>query len=294
MLDRPDRPGQHPARPQRPSQHPNQDRDRVEVAIDAASWAGTLAIFAYGAALSYQVLHTTALACGLTPTLARAWPLGFESFMAVAAVSVLAEQRARPGRTPWYPWALTALAAGGSIVLNFAHPYLPLTPPPRWLVAAVYGVPPVCAPFAWHLFLLRVAHRRHSQHPGQDRANSPAAEPDRNRDAGQDTTVPTAAGPAVAQQPAGRVAVPAGAGQDGQAARAVVRALLAEDGQDGQDGQDGPLSWQQVAEHTGLSRSRAYALLREERARRSHPSSHPQAAGQSGGNPPEAGDAIQR
>jgi hypothetical protein len=35
------------------------------------------------------------------------------------------------------------------------------------LVACVYGVPPVCAPFAWHLFLLRVAHRRR-QHLGQD------------------------------------------------------------------------------------------------------------------------------
>ena len=84
----------------------------MELAIDAVSWAGTLAIFAYGAALSYQVLHTTALACGFNPALDRAWPLGFESFMAVAAVSVLAEQRARPGRIPWYPVALTALAAG--------------------------------------------------------------------------------------------------------------------------------------------------------------------------------------
>jgi hypothetical protein len=50
--------------------------------------------------------------------------------MAVAVVSVLAEQRTRPARTPWYPWALTALAAGSSIVLNFGHPYIPLDPPP--------------------------------------------------------------------------------------------------------------------------------------------------------------------
>jgi len=28
----------------------------------------------------------------------------------VAAVAVLAEQRTRPHRTPWYPWVLTALA----------------------------------------------------------------------------------------------------------------------------------------------------------------------------------------
>ena len=249
--------------PDRPAQHPDRDRDQVDVAIEVASWAGTLAIFAYGAALSYQVLHTTALACGLTPTLARAWPLGFESFMAVAAVSVLAEQRARPGRTPWYPWALTALAAGGSILLNFAHPYLPLSPPPRWLVAAVYGVPPVCAPFAWHLFLLRIAHRRHhSQHPGRDTTVPPPAEQDGDQDAGQDATVPTTADPPAARRAAQPSTVLTSAGQDGASARAVVQELLA------QHTQDGPVSWQDVAERTGLSRSRAYALLREERARR--------------------------
>jgi hypothetical protein len=84
----------------RPAQHADRDRVDLAIDIDTASWAGTLAIFAYGAALSYQVLHTTARACGLSPPLARAWPLGFESFMAVAAVSVLAKQRARPGASP--------------------------------------------------------------------------------------------------------------------------------------------------------------------------------------------------
>ena len=146
---------------------PAQDRDRIDRAIHHASWLGALAMFAYDAALSFDVLHTIALAAGLSPILAWLWPLGFETFMAVAAVAVLAEQRTRPGRTPWYPWVLTALAAGSSIALNFGHPYIPLDPPPRLLVACVYGVPPVCAPFAWHLFLLRVAHRRR-QHLGQD------------------------------------------------------------------------------------------------------------------------------
>jgi Protein of unknown function (DUF2637) len=260
----PDRAAQHPPRP---AQHP--DRDGVDLAIETASWLGTLAIFAYGAALSYQVLHTIAVACGLSPALARLWPLGFESFMAVAAVAVLAEQRARPGRIPWYPWALTGLAAGGSILLNFAHPYLPLTPPPRWLVAAVYGVPPVCAPFAWHLFLLRIAHRpKHHQHPGQDTIDQPGAEQDGDQDGGQDAAGATASGSPAARQPAGRAAVLPGTGQDGESARAVVRALLA---QHAQDSQHAPVSWQDVAERTGVSRSRAYALLREERARRSRP-----------------------
>src|SRR5215207_7942250 len=128
---------------------PAQDRDHIDHAIEHASWLGAFAMFAYGAALSFDVLHTIAQAAGLSPVLAWLWPLGFETFMAVAAVAVLAEQRTRPHKTPWYPWVLTALAAGSSIALNFGHPYIPLDPPPRLLVACVYGVPPICSCFAW-------------------------------------------------------------------------------------------------------------------------------------------------
>jgi hypothetical protein len=228
---------------------PAQDRDTIEGAIEATSWLGALAMFAYGAALSFDVLHTIAQASGLSPVLAWLWPLGFETFMAVAAVAVLAEQRTRPGRTPWYPWVLTALAAGSSIALNFGHPYIPLDPPPRLLVACVYGVPPVCAPFAWHLFLLRLAHRRH--HDGsQDRHKTR-----------QDATV--LASTAVSSPTAVEAARPgiSGNGQDGEPSRALVRILLAG------ETQDQPVSWRDVAERTGISRSRAYTLLREERSR---------------------------
>jgi hypothetical protein len=169
---------------------------------------------------------------------------------------VLAERRARPGRTPWYPWVLTALAAGSSIALNFGHPYLPLDPPPRLLVACVYGVPPVCAPFAWHLFLLRVAHRRR-RHAGQDpgAADHPGT-PDR-----QDATVLPLLQPAPPPAHPPTTPVPASTSQDGASSRAVVRVLLA------RQTQDSLVSWQDVQARTGLSRSRAYTLLREERAR---------------------------
>jgi len=241
--------------PDRPAQDPApaaQDRDRTDRVIQAASWLGALAMFAYGACLSFDVLHHIAHACGLSPRLAWAWPLGFEAFMAVAAISVLAEQRARPGRVPIYPWTLTALAAGSSIALNFAHPFIPLDPPPRLLVACVYGVPPVTAPFAWHLFLLRLAHRRH-QHP----AHGPEQDAQDLQDAGQDT------GPPAAPEPPGGDLAPvlASSGQDGGPSRAAVRVLLAH------ERQDAPVAWQDVTTRTGLSRSRAYALLREERAR---------------------------
>jgi Protein of unknown function (DUF2637) len=231
---------------------PAQDRDRIDRAIHHASWLGALAMFAYGAALSFDVLHTIALATGLSPVLAWLWPLGFETFMAVAAVAVLAEQRTRPHRTPWYPWVLTALAAGSSIALNFGHPYLPLDPPPRLLVACVYGVPPVCAPFAWHLFLLRVAHRRR-QHAG---AVDHPGTPDR-----QDAAVLPSVAPAFPPAHPGTTRVSASTNQDGASSRAVVRVLLAH------QPQNSLVSWQDVQARTGLSRSRAYTLLREERAR---------------------------
>jgi hypothetical protein len=232
-----------------------QDRDRIDRAIHHASWLGAFAMFAYGAALSFDVLHSIAQAAGLSPVLAWLWPLGFETFMAVAAVAVLAEQRSRPHKTPWYPWVLTALAAGSSIALNFGHPYIPLDPPPRLLVACVYGVPPITAPFAWHLFLLRLAHRRlddrqHTQDGSQD-----------HQDAGQDTAVPDGQQEKPAVIAEATAAVAAGNGQDGEPSRVLVRVLLAG------ERKDQPVSWQDVADRTGLSRSRAYALLREERAR---------------------------
>jgi hypothetical protein len=91
-----------------------QDRDRIDRAIEHASWLGAFAMFDYGAALSFDVLHAIAHAVGLSPLPAWLWPLGFETFMAVAAMAVLAEQRTRPGRTPWYPWVLAAAAPSGA------------------------------------------------------------------------------------------------------------------------------------------------------------------------------------
>jgi hypothetical protein len=87
--------------------------------------------------------------------------------MASAALNALAEQRHRRHlpewweRVPWYPWTLTGLTAGASLLLNWFHPAIPLDPPPGWLRSLVYGLPPLAAVFAWHLFLQRIAHRRH-------------------------------------------------------------------------------------------------------------------------------------
>jgi hypothetical protein len=43
------------------------DRDRIDRAIHHASWLGAFAMFAYGAALSFDVLHTIASAAPTRP-----------------------------------------------------------------------------------------------------------------------------------------------------------------------------------------------------------------------------------
>src|SRR6266498_971188 len=106
--------------------------DRTTTAIEWASGTTAVAMFAYGVSLSYSVLYRIA-AAGLPPWAAHLWPLGFEAFMASAALKRLAEQRGRRHladwwqRVPWYPWTLTAATAGGSIRLNWFHPA-----PSRW------------------------------------------------------------------------------------------------------------------------------------------------------------------
>jgi hypothetical protein len=241
-----------PARPTVPESRPA--RDWTDTAIEWASGATAVAMFAYGVALSYSVLHRIALAASLPTWAADLWPLGFEAFMASAALNALADQRQRHHRSdwwqrvPWYPWVLTALTAGGSILLNWFHPAIPLDPPPGWLVSLVYGLPPLAAVFAWHLFLQRLAHRRHHQPASHDSSPVPAEQDSPEDEQDKQDSASTHLAPA--SEPAGDP-------------RARIRGLLAT------ETPKAPVGWQQVTAQTGLSRSRAYALLRQERARAS-------------------------
>jgi hypothetical protein len=123
---------------------------------------------------------------------------------------------------------------------------IPLDPPPGWLVSLVYGLPPLAAVFAWHLFLQRLAHRRQHEPVSYD-SGRVLAGPDGSEDE-QDKQDSASAHRTPALDPAGDP-------------RVCVRALLAT------ETAEAPVGWQQVAAQTGLSRSRAYVLLRQERAR---------------------------
>ena len=73
-------------------------RDRLDRAIELSSGATAAGMFAYGVALSYQVLHAIAAAAGLPSWAARLWPLGFEAFMASAALNAQRPEAGGPRR----------------------------------------------------------------------------------------------------------------------------------------------------------------------------------------------------
>jgi len=214
--------------------------DRTTTAIEWASGTTAVAMFAYGVSLSYSVLYRIA-AAGLPPWAAHLWPLGFEAFMASAALNASPNNEAAatwltggngcPGTHGPSPPPLLADRSGstGSTPPHPAGPPAVLAAIPRVRPATPGGGVRLAAVFAWHLFLQRIAHRRHHQ-PQQ---------------AKQDTASPELPG-----EPDTGSSDPLGA----------VRALLA------RETPTSRVTARHVQQATGLSRSRAYAVLRQLRA----------------------------
>jgi hypothetical protein len=277
--------------------------DWIDTAIQWASGLAAVAMFAYGVALSYAVLHAVAAAADLPGWAARLWPLGFEAFMASAALNALAEQRHRRHlggwqRVPWYPWTLTGLTAGGSILLNWFHPAIPLDPPPGWLVSLVYGLPPLIAVFAWHLFLQRVAHRRQASPTPAGTIPAAVLQPadldsrkDRDRDGEQGTAAvggpvppPPTPGGRPSRSPARTPAAPArsrpaparptaGTAEVGDAGLlAQARAAAAEH----QHAHGRPISRDALRQALRVSNQTAGTLLHQLRANQAEPDRQPQ------------------
>jgi hypothetical protein len=270
------------------------ERDWIDTTIEWTSGLAAVAMFAYGVALSYAVLYAIAEAAGLPPWARRLWPGGWELFMASAALNALAEQRHLRGqhgwrRVPWYPLALTGLTAGGSILLNWFHPAIPLDPPPGWLRSLVYGLPPLEAVLAWHLFLLRIAHRRHPAFlpagtvpavpqgagPGADQRDEPAG----TAGVGDPAHQPTADGHAGPLPPRPARPRPAPARPAVGTARTREAGLLAQAraaAAEHHNSHGRPISRDALRQALRVSNQTAGALLRELRADQANPHRPPQ------------------
>jgi hypothetical protein len=126
--------------------------------IQPTSAAGVLGIGAAAFLLSYDALHSLALASGVRPGLARIWPGVLDGFIVVATLTVVAAKRA--SRPTWYPWALVVLFSAASVAFNILHAIDQTLAPAGWVAALVFAMPPVALVLATHLLLQQGVWRR--------------------------------------------------------------------------------------------------------------------------------------
>jgi hypothetical protein len=131
--------------------------------VQPLSAAGVLGIGAAAFLLSYDALHSLALASGVRPGLARIWPGVLDGFIVVATLTVVAAKRAN--RPTWYPWTLVVLFAAASVAFNILHALDRFLAAPRWVGPLVFAMPPVALVLATHLLLQQGAwQRQHAHH----------------------------------------------------------------------------------------------------------------------------------
>jgi hypothetical protein len=129
--------------------------------VQPLSAAGVLGIGAAAFLLSYDALHSLAVASGVRPGLARIWPGVLDGFIVIATLTVVAAKRAR--QPTWYPWALVALFSAASVAFNILHALDRYLAAARWVRPLVFAMPPVALVLATHLLLQQGAWKR--QHP---------------------------------------------------------------------------------------------------------------------------------
>jgi hypothetical protein len=208
--------------------------------VQPLSAAGVLGIGAAAFLLSYDALHSLALASGVRPGLARIWPGVLDGFIVIATLTVVAAKRAR--QPTWYAWALVVLFAAASVAFNILHALDRYLAAARWVRPLVFAMPPIALVLATHLLLQQGAWKRqHLQ-----------AEPER---------VDAAAGAAPPPHRGGTVAVPTTGTTEEAATREHARRLYVKAEAAGRK-----LTGAQLGRAIGRSDRYGRLLLREFRA----------------------------
>ncbi len=111
---------------------------------------GVLVFFLAASAfvLSYDALHSLALANGITPGLAWLWPLTLDAVMIAASLTVL--RNSSNGERAWYAWLLVGTFTLLSITFNTLHA------PDTWLARAVFALPPAVVFLSFELLVSQV------------------------------------------------------------------------------------------------------------------------------------------
>jgi hypothetical protein len=129
--------------------------------VQPTSAAGVLGIGAAAFLLSYDALHSLALASGVRPGLARIWPGVLDGFIVVTTLTMVAAKRA--SRPTWYPWALVVLFSAASVAFNILHAIDQAPAPAGWVAALVFAMPPIALVLATHLLVQQGVWRREAR-----------------------------------------------------------------------------------------------------------------------------------
>jgi hypothetical protein len=234
---------------------------RVRLGLLLAVALLAVGVAGLGYLVSFEAISAFVVRIGALPERLR-WcgPLLVDTFISLATLFLvwlaLAGVQLRRCWDAYYAWTLIAVATIASAYLNAAHVQpSPQTGAVRWDARIAAGAVPFAVLASVHLLVLLLL-RLLDWAPAQD-ADLLGPEPEELIEATpQPATVLIRTDRRSTRAPVREIE----SGQDDQPTRRVaVRDLLAS------ETRDQPVSWQDVQAATGLSRSRSYALLRQER-----------------------------
>ena len=190
--------------------HPGDVQRALRSLAFAAVIIGVLVLAAAAFALSYSGIHAIALAAGVSPALAKLYPVIFDAMLVIAAAAVLS-LRTASFATRCYAWLcllLLLFAAAGADALHATGNSLPH----QVAAATVAIIPWVLVLLGFGLLLVMLRHARlHRARPAQARADAVPRTAAPPATAALPVPVPAAAAPAIAAPPAITAAPPAAA-----------------------------------------------------------------------------------
>ena len=118
---------------------------RATRALNRGTTSGVIGLAIAGFTMSYDALHSLALAQGVPPALAWLWPLVVDGFIVVASLSVL--RAVADGRHAAYPWVLVLAFSSISVAFNVVHAA------PTVVARFVAAIPPAALVLSFELLM---------------------------------------------------------------------------------------------------------------------------------------------